>query len=155
MVAVVPICARAFHSPYLPQLPALTFTPEAAVTPLRQRFIQDLQLRKRSPKTIATYVMHVRNFALFFGQSPDRLGGEQVHRYLVHLLHEKKASWPQYNQAVSALRFLFTVTCPSDTTVTRLPYGKRPRPERAVPKADGHRVRLTIVAPRRTVMIHG
>ena len=97
------------------------------MTPLRQRFIQDLQLRNRSPKTVACYVMHVRNFAAFFKQSPDRLGGEQVHRYLLHLLHEKKASWPHYNQAVSALRFFFTVTCPSDTTVTRLPYGKRPR----------------------------
>lgn len=97
------------------------------MTPLRQRFIQDLQLRNRSPKTIASYVMHVRNFARFFGRSPDRLTGEQVHRYLVHLLHEKKASWPHYNQAVSALRFFYTVTCPSDTVVTRLPYGKRPR----------------------------
>jgi integrase/recombinase XerD len=97
------------------------------MTPLRQRFIQDLQLRNRSPKTVEAYVFHVRNFARFFGQSPERLGGEQVHRYLLHLLHEKKASWAQYNQAVSALRFLYTVTCPSDTVVTRLPYGKRPK----------------------------
>jgi site-specific recombinase XerD len=95
------------------------------MTPLRQRFIQDLQLRNRSPKTVQAYVFHVRNFARFFGKSPEQLGGEQVHRYLVHLLHEKKASWAQYNQAVSALRFLYTVTCPSDTVVTRLPYGKR------------------------------
>jgi len=97
------------------------------VTPLRQRFIQDLQLLNRSPKTISTYVMHVRNFAQFFRQSPEQLTGDQVHRYLLHLLYEEKASWPQYNQAVSALRFLYTVTCPSDTVVTRLPYGKRPR----------------------------
>jgi len=97
------------------------------VTPLRQRFIQDLQLRNRSPKTVQAYVFHVRNFARFFNQSPDQLGGDHVHRYLVHLLHEKKASWPHYNQAVSALRFLYTVTCPSDTVVTRLPYGKRPK----------------------------
>src|SRR6185503_7244132 len=97
------------------------------MTPLRQRFIQDLQLRNRSPKTAQAYVFHVRNFARFFGKSPEQLGGEQVHRYLLHLLHEKKASWAQYNQAVSALRFLYTVSCPSDTVVTRLPYGKRPK----------------------------
>jgi len=95
------------------------------VTPLRQRFIQDLQLRNRSPKTVDTYVMHVRNFARHFNESPEQLTGEHVH--LLHLLHEKKASWAQYNQAVSALRFLDTVTCPSDTVVTRLPYGKRPK----------------------------
>ena len=79
------------------------------MTALRQRFIQDLQLRNRSAKTIQAYVFHVRNFARFFNTPPDRLSGEQVHRYLVHLLHEKMASWAQYNQAVSALRFFYQV----------------------------------------------
>ena len=97
------------------------------MTPLRQRFIQDLQLRNRSAKTVQAYVFHVRNFARFFGQPPDQLTGDHVHRYLVHLLHEKKSSWAQYNQAVSALRFFYQVTCPSDTVVSRLPYGKRPK----------------------------
>jgi integrase/recombinase XerD len=95
------------------------------MTPLRQRFIEDLQLRNRSPRTIQAYVFHVRNFALFHGRSPEQLDTEHAHRYLLHLLHEKKASWAQYNQAVSALRFLYTVTCPGQAVVTRLPYGKR------------------------------
>jgi integrase/recombinase XerD len=97
------------------------------VTPLRQRFIEDLRLRNRSPRTIATYVFHLKEFARFFGQSPDQLGVDHVHRYLLHLVNEKKASWSQYNQAVSALRFFYRVTCPSDTAVSRLPYGKRPK----------------------------
>ena len=33
------------------------------VTPQRQRFIEDLQLRSRAPKTIEVYVYHVRQFA--------------------------------------------------------------------------------------------
>jgi integrase/recombinase XerD len=97
------------------------------MTPLRQRFIEDLQLRNRSPKTIEAYVFHLKEFARYFRQSPDQLGAEQVHRYLLYLLHEKKASWAQYNQAVSALRFFYQVTCPSDMVVSRLPYGKRPK----------------------------
>jgi site-specific recombinase XerD len=97
------------------------------VTPLRQRFIEDLQLRNRSPKTILAYVFHVKEFARYYGQAPDRLGAEQVHRYLLYLVHEKKASWAQYNQAVSALRFFYQVTCRSDIAVSRLPYGKRPK----------------------------
>jgi len=97
------------------------------VTPLRQRFIEDLRLRNRSPRTIEAYVFHLKEFARFFGQSPECLGADQVHRYLLHLVNEKKASWPQYNQAVSALRFFYRVTCPSDTLVSRLPYGKRPK----------------------------
>jgi site-specific recombinase XerD len=95
------------------------------MTPLRQRFIEDLQLRNRAPKTIYAYVLQVRKFAQFYGRSPEHLDAEQVHRYLLHLLHEKKASWVQYNQTVSALRFLYQVTCPRENMVQRLPYGKR------------------------------
>jgi site-specific recombinase XerD len=97
------------------------------MTPLRQRFIQDLQLRNRSPKTIAVYVFHVRPFAAYFQQAPDQLGPDHVHRYLLYLLHDKKVSWSSYNQAVSARRFFYQVTCPRHGVVTRLPYGKRPR----------------------------
>jgi site-specific recombinase XerD len=97
------------------------------MTPLRQRFIEDLQLRNRSPRTIECYVMHLKAYALHFGQSPDQLGLEHAHRYILYLLNDKKASWSSYNQAVSALRFFYRVTCPVEGVVVRLPYGKRPR----------------------------
>ncbi len=88
------------------------------MTPLRQRFIEDLQLRNRSPKTIAAYVYYVRELARYFKQSPEQLGDNQIRRYLLHLLHHKQVSWSSYNQAVAALRFFYRVTYPSDTVVT-------------------------------------
>ena len=97
------------------------------MTPLRQRFIDDLQLRNRSPRTIEVYLYHLREYAGFFQQSPDLLGLGHAHRYILYLLNDKKVSWSAYNQAVSALRFFYRVTCPVDGVVTRLPYGKRPR----------------------------
>jgi integrase/recombinase XerD len=97
------------------------------MTPLRQRFIEDLQLRNRSPRTVKTYVYHVRELARYFKQSPDQLSNDQIHRYLLHLLRHKRVSWSSYNQAVAALRFFYGVTYPSDMVVTRLPYGKRPK----------------------------
>ena len=69
----------------------------------------------------------MRELARYFKQSPEQLGDDQIHRYLLHLLHHKQASWSSYNQAVAALRFFYRVTYPSDTVVTRLPYGKRPK----------------------------
>jgi site-specific recombinase XerD len=97
------------------------------MTALRQRFIEDLQLRNRSPKTVEVYVYHLREYARYFNQSPDQLSLDHAHRYILYLLHDKKASWSAYNQAVSALRFFYRVTCPREGIVVRLPYGKRPR----------------------------
>ena len=97
------------------------------MTPLRQRFIEDLQLRNRSPRTVEVYVHHLKEYARHFQQSPDQLGLDHAHRYILYLLNDKKASWSSYNQAVSALRFFYRVTCPVEGVVIRLPYGKRPR----------------------------
>ena len=59
------------------------------MTPLRQRMLEDLQLRNRSPKTIEAYVYHVRELARYFKHSPEQLGDDQIHRYLLHLLHDE------------------------------------------------------------------
>jgi integrase/recombinase XerD len=96
------------------------------VTPLRQRMIQDLQIRNRSPKTIDAYVGHVARFAQHFGRSPELLGPEEVRQYQLHLLSQN-ASWSQFNQCVSGLRFLYGVTLGRVEEVPRLPFGRRPK----------------------------
>jgi hypothetical protein len=71
------------------------------MTPLRRRFIDDLRLRNKSPRTIETYVPRVALFAKHFGQSPERLRPEQIRAYQQHLL-ARQMSWSQFNQAVFA-----------------------------------------------------
>jgi len=96
------------------------------MTPLRQRMIEDLQIRNRSPKTIKAYVAHVARFAQYFDRSPELLGPEDVRQYQIHLL-ARKASWSQFNQCVSGLRFLYGVTLGRPEGVPRIPYGRRPK----------------------------
>ena len=60
------------------------------MTPLRQRFLEDLRLRNLSPRTIACYVSHVAAFARHFGRSPDQLGPEQIRQYQLHLRDVKQ-----------------------------------------------------------------
>lgn len=96
------------------------------MTLLRQRMIEDLQIRNRSPKTIEAYVSHASRFAQHFGRSPELLGPENVRQYQLHLLAQK-ASWSQFNQCVSALRFLYGVTLSQPEQVPRIPYGRRPK----------------------------
>jgi site-specific recombinase XerD len=96
------------------------------MTPLRQRLIQDLQLRNYSPRTVEAYVHHAARFARHFGRSPEHLGPEQAREYQLHLLGQK-ASWSRFNQAVAALRFLYSVTLRRPELIPMLPYGKRPK----------------------------
>jgi integrase/recombinase XerD len=97
------------------------------MTPLRQRFINDLRLRNLSPRTIECYVAHVAAFARHFGRSPEQLDQEHIRQYQLHLRDEKQASWSLFNQAVCALRFFYKVTLPSPWAVEHIPYGKRPK----------------------------
>jgi len=61
------------------------------VTPLRQRMLEDLQIRHYSPTTIRLYLYAVREFAKHFGKPPDQLGAEHIRRYQLFLTKEKKA----------------------------------------------------------------
>jgi integrase/recombinase XerD len=96
------------------------------MTPLRQRFIDDLRLRNYSPRTIQTYVGRIVAFARHFGRSPELLGPEEVRVFQLHLL-ERKASWSSFNQAVCALRFLYGTTLGRPEQLPLIPYGKRPK----------------------------
>jgi site-specific recombinase XerD len=96
------------------------------MTPLRQRFIDDLRLRNYSPRTIETYVGRVVAFARHFGRSPELLGPEEVRVFQLHLL-ERQVSWSSFNQAVCALRFLYGTTLGRPEQLPLIPYGKRPK----------------------------
>jgi site-specific recombinase XerD len=100
---------------------------ELAMTELRRRLIEDLQLRNYSPRTQQAYVSHVAQFARHFGRSPDQLGAEEVRAYQLYLIHERKWSWSSFNQAVSALRFFYKVTLGRTELLPQIPFGKRTR----------------------------
>jgi site-specific recombinase XerD len=96
------------------------------MTPLRQRFIDDLRLRNYARRTIETYVGHIASFAKHFGRSPDLLGPNEVREYQLHIL-ARKLSWSSFNQAVCALRFLYGTTLGRPDQLPLIPYGKRPK----------------------------
>ncbi|MGH8702187.1 MAG: tyrosine-type recombinase/integrase [Burkholderiales bacterium] len=96
------------------------------MTPLRRRFIDDLRLRNKSPRTIETYVLRVVQFAKHFGRSPEALGPDELRAYQQHLL-ARQVSWSMFNQSVCALRFLYNVTLGRPHLIVHLPFAKRPR----------------------------
>lgn len=80
------------------------------MTSLRQRMIEDMQVRNLSPNTQSSYVQQVSLFARYFRSSPERLGPEEIRSYQVYLTNEKKLSPGSILIAVCALRFLYNVT---------------------------------------------
>ena len=96
------------------------------MTPLRQRMIEDMQLRNLAPVTQRNYIAHATAFAQFYGKSPEVLDQEAVREYLLYLLNERKLSPDGVNQQVSALKFLYLTTLEMPWTDEDFPRAKRP-----------------------------
>ena len=87
------------------------------MTPLRQRFIEDMQMRGLAPTTQRSYIHYVAEFAKFYRTSPEKLDLEAIRQYELYLLHERKLSPESINLFVSAVQFLYLVTL-------EMPWGK-------------------------------
>lgn len=62
------------------------------ISPLRQRMIDDMTMRRLSPKTQTTYIRVVANFTRFLGRSPDAADAEDLRRYQLHLVEQGVSS---------------------------------------------------------------
>ena len=100
------------------------------MTQLRQRMLEELQLRNYCAGTIRLYLHHVAAFAEHFHRSPDQLGAEEIRRYQLFLIHEKKLAWSSYNQIVCALRFFYAKTLKRTFLLQDIPF---PRSEQRLP----------------------
>ena len=80
------------------------------MTPLRQRFIEDMQLRGLAPTTQRSYTRYAVEFAKYYNTSPEELDLEAIRQYELHLLNERKLSPESVNAFISSAQFLYTVT---------------------------------------------
>jgi integrase/recombinase XerD len=119
------------------------------MTPLRQRMLDDLRRRNYSPDTIRGYIRAVQQFAEYFSRSPEQMGAEELHRYQLYLLHERKLALGTVENCISALRFLYKKTLKRrDLVFDDLPFPKQPRTLPTVLSQD-EVTRLIEAAPNR------
>lgn len=78
-----------------------------AMTALRKRMLEELQLRNLSQNTISAYLGAVRRFARHFGRSPEQLGPDHVRQFLLHLIHDRNDTWSTLQVYRGALKFLY------------------------------------------------
>jgi integrase/recombinase XerD len=80
-----------------------------AVTPLRQRMLEDMRMRQLGSKTQSTYIRGVRQLAAFLRRSPDTASVEDLRRFQLHLV-DRGTSPMTLNATITALKFFFEVT---------------------------------------------
>jgi integrase/recombinase XerD len=99
---------------------------EKAISPLRQRLIDDMTIRRLGPKTQHEYIRHVKSFADFVGRSPDKATAEDVHRYQLRLT-SIGTTVPTVNANASALRFFFKITLKRSDLADEVVSAREPR----------------------------
>lgn len=83
--------------------------PVGPVSPLRQRLIDDMTMRRFSRETQRNYLRDVGRFATWLGRSPHTATAEDVRRFQIEQ-QDTGVPVPTMNSIVAALRFFFTHT---------------------------------------------
>ena len=93
------------------------------MTPLRQRMLEDMQLRNFAPATQKNYIHYVADYAKYFWTSPEHLDLEDMRQYMLYLTNDRKLSPESINTFVTAAKFLYLTTL-------EMPLGGRAVPAR-------------------------
>src|SRR5947209_1589749 len=98
---------------------------EKPISPLRQRMLEDMSVRRFTPDTQREYIRAVKRFAAFLGRSPDTATPEELRSFQLHLTATGVRP-PTINATVTALRFFFKVTLDRPETTRRLVFVYEP-----------------------------
>ena len=96
------------------------------ISPLRQRMLDDMRMRKLSPKTQTGYIRAVKRLAGYLGRSPDTARAEDLRRFQLHLV-DQGTSPITLNATITGLRFFFEVTLERADLMARMSTVRVPR----------------------------
>ena len=100
--------------------------PSKPISPLRQRMLDDMRMRKLSDQTQSHYIRVVVNFTRFLGRSPDTATAEDLRRYQLHMV-ETGSTRMSLNRTITALRFFFAVTLERPEALAKMSTVREPR----------------------------
>lgn len=100
------------------------------MTPLRQRMIEDMQLRGLSPHTQKAYVHAVCALAEYYNKSPDKISEEELRGYFLYLKNERRLSRSSCTVALCGIKLFYEFTLKRQWPVFEM---IRPKKEKKVP----------------------
>jgi site-specific recombinase XerD len=81
------------------------------VPALRQRFLEDMQIKGLQPKTQTMYLRGMRDFTRFLEHAPDTATPEELRAFQLDM-KERGVGAPTFNNRLTVLSFFFATTCP-------------------------------------------
>jgi integrase/recombinase XerD len=97
---------------------------------LRQRMIEDMQLRGLARKTQDAYVRAVRQLAEYWGKSPEHISETELRQYFLYLKNEKRVSPSGFSIALCGIKFFYERTLHCEWAILDL---ARPTREKKLP----------------------
>jgi site-specific recombinase XerD len=120
-----------------------------AITPLRQRMIEDMKARKLCVGTQRGHILSCKRFAAFLKRSPDTANLEDIRRFQLHLA-ETDVSICNRNRIMTGLRFLFRVTLRRLDLAEEVYHIREPQKLPAVMSVDEIKRLLAVASSLRT-----
>jgi len=77
------------------------------MTPLRQKMIYELELHRKSPGTIESYVTAVAQLSQHYGRSPETISVEEIRDFFHHLITTQKVALGTCNLRLSGIKFFY------------------------------------------------
>lgn len=96
------------------------------ISPLRQRMLEDMAMRKLGPKTQKDYIRAVVKFTHYLKRSPDTASAEDLREYQLHLANQRVSS-STINATISGLKFFFDTTLDRSELARKMRYIHEPR----------------------------
>ena len=100
--------------------------PTKPASRLRKRMIEDMTMRKLSPKTQTAYLRGVIDFTRFLRRSPDTATAEDLRLYQLHLVKQGIGSG-NLNARITALKFFFGTTLEHPEVISKMRHVYEPR----------------------------
>jgi site-specific recombinase XerD len=93
--------------------------------------IRELELQRKSEKTIQAYVTAVAQLAAFYQRSPEKISVEGIRSFVHHLIVDRKLAFSSCNQKVAGIRFFYRHVLGQDGFELKVPMkrsGRLPEP---------------------------
>jgi integrase/recombinase XerD len=97
------------------------------ISPLRQRMLEDMRLRKLAPQTQASYIRSVLRLAKYLRRAPDTATVEDLRNFQLQLV-DRGTSPITFNATITGLKFFFGVTLDRGELMAKMKPVFVPRP---------------------------